>query len=298
MIGNFGEISYQSKKEQQDALGVNAQIENLKSLNLIIDDEKFAFDFLNDISYFRFIKAYSLGLKPKNGNYYDGVTFEQLVELYLFNSNFRQLLFPQIERVEINLRCRVGNLFSEKYGVLSYKDSRLFRDSYYHGLFLKDIEAEIKRNRRAPFIRNFHNNYIDGEVPLYALAEIFSFGTLSKFYKNMLNIDKKEIADMYTIPYPYFESWIESIAYVRNLCAHYGRLCNAKLSKTPRLYQEDIKRGITNHRIFGILICLKHILPENKQWYEFIESVDLLFQKYPHVEKQTMGFSENWKDLL
>ena len=34
------------------------------------------------------IKAYSLNLKPKNGNYVDKVTFEQLVELYLFKIIF------------------------------------------------------------------------------------------------------------------------------------------------------------------------------------------------------------------
>lgn len=32
----------------------------------------------NDVSNFRFIKTYSLGLKPKNGNYYEGMTFNQL----------------------------------------------------------------------------------------------------------------------------------------------------------------------------------------------------------------------------
>lgn len=45
---------------------------------------------------FRLIKAYSLNLKPKNGEYHEGVTFGQIVELYLFNANFRQILFPEI----------------------------------------------------------------------------------------------------------------------------------------------------------------------------------------------------------
>ena len=67
---------------------------------------------LNDISYFRLIKAYSLNLKPRNGNYYTGVTFEHIVELYLLNSNFRQLIFPEIEKVEINVRCRISNFFA------------------------------------------------------------------------------------------------------------------------------------------------------------------------------------------
>lgn len=49
----------------------------------------------------------------------------------------------------------------------------------------------------------------------------------------MKNADKKAVATTFGIGYTYFESWIESIAYVRNICAHYGRLYNAKLSKTP-----------------------------------------------------------------
>lgn len=129
------------RKKHQEAFTVLEQIENLKALNLTIKDEAFAMDFLNDVSYFRFIKAYSLGLKPKNGSYYDGITFEQLVELYLFNA-------------------------------------------------------------------------------------------------------------------------------------------------------------ITNIRIFGVLICLKHILPADRHWIEFIDTIELLFEKYPHVEKNTMGFPTNWMDIL
>ena len=287
-----------STKKQQMALTIMEQIENLKALNLTIEDEDFAVQFLNDVSYFRFIKAYSLGLKPKNGNYYDGVTFEQLVELYLFNANFRQLLFAQIEKVEVNLRCRISNYFSATYGVLGYKDSKNFSNTDYHAAFLLDIQNEINRNKRAPFIKNFQDNYEDGEIPFYALVEIFSFGTLSKFFKNMQNVDKKAIADIYRINYVYLESWVESIAYVRNLCAHYGRLYNAKFTKTPKLYAEDRCLGISNIRVFGVLICLKRLLPDDRHWKEFVDTIQLLFEKYPHVEKSTMGFPENWIEIL
>lgn len=218
------------QKKPQEALSVEEQVKNLKSLNLTIEDETFAINFLNDVSYFRFIKAYSLELKQKNGNYYDGVTFEQLVELYLFNANFRQLLFTQIEKIEVNLRCRISNYFSSTYGIFAYKNSDYFSNPQYHASFLRDIENEINRNKRAPFIKNFQNNYEHSDIPFYALIEIFSFGTLSKFFKNMKNSDKKELSTGYDISYTYFESWIESIAYVRNLCAHYSRLYNAKLT--------------------------------------------------------------------
>lgn len=127
-------------------------------------------NFLNDVSYFRFIKAYSLGFKSKNGPYHDGVTFEQLVELYLFNANFRQLLFAQIEKVEINLRCRILNYFSSMYGVLGYKNSSYFSNTNYHAAFLIDINNEISRNKRAPFIKNFQTNYENGDIPFYAFC--------------------------------------------------------------------------------------------------------------------------------
>ena len=58
-------------KKQQRPLTVPEQIENLKQLNLQVSDEEFAKQFLNYVSYFRFVKAHSLGLKPRNGSYFD-----------------------------------------------------------------------------------------------------------------------------------------------------------------------------------------------------------------------------------
>ncbi len=295
----FKEMIMDSKKmlkEQQLSLTIDEQIENLKSLKMDIPDEKFAREFLNDVSYFRLVKAYSLGMKSKNGNYYPGVTFEQLTELYRFNSNFRALLFPLIERIEINFRCRISNYFCEKYGVLGYKNKDNF--SVYSERFEQDVEREIKRNSRTPFIRNFKENYIDGEIPMYALIEILSFGMISKLYKNMHNFDKKEIALIYGISYPYLESWIESISYVRNICAHYGRLYNITLIKKPKLYKDDIEYGLSNDRMMGILICFKRLLPDDRHWYTFLENLDYLLKKYPHVKKEKMGLHDDWKEIL
>ncbi len=285
-------------KEQQPPLSIKDQIENLYNLGLTIVDENFAYEFLNDVSYFRLIKAYSLGLKAKNGKYYDNITFDSIIQLYKFNSKFRQLLFPLIECIEVNLRCRIANHFSNKYGVLGYEDSDNFANAEYHESFLEEIELEIKRNAKSPFVKNFKTNYVDGKIPFYALVELFSFGTLSKFYKNMKSEDKKAVAMTYGVGYTYFESWIESIAFVRNVCAHYGRLYNAKLPKTPILYTQYTNNGIGNIRIFGVLLCIKHINSNKKQWENFITLLEELIKQYPAVKISTMGFVDNWKDYL
>lgn len=285
-------------KKHQPAITIEEQIDNLKTNGLVVKDEEYAKKILNDISYFRLIKAYSLNLKVKNGKYYEGVTFEKIVELYLFNANFRQILFPEIEKVEINLRCRISNYFSLKYGPLGYLNESNFENSEYHSEFLNEIEDELRRNYKTPFVKNFRDNYEDSKLPLYALIEVFSFGTLSKFYKNMISSDKKEIAKLFGVGYTYLESWLESISYVRNICAHYGRIYNAKLTKTPKLYKEYSEVGIGNNRIFGVLICLRQLLIGDSHWNLFVDEIGMLFDKYEDVDIKTMGFVENWKRML
>ena len=285
-------------KEHQPSMTIEEQIENLRKIGLVIKNEEYAKQILNYISYFRLVKAYSLNLKVKNEKYNENITFEHIVQLYLFNANFRQLLFPQIEKIEVNARCRIANYFADQYGVLGYENSKNFVSEEYHDQFLEDISAELDRNSKAPFVKNFRENYKDGKLPIYALVEVFSFGTLSKFFKNMKNVDKKAVAKSFGVGYTYLESWLESISYVRNICAHYGRLYNAKLSKTPILYKEYNEQGIKNNRIFGVLLCIKHLLKNDVHWILFVQDIETLIEKYEGIDIKTMGFPENWKELL
>ena len=202
-------------KQHALPMTIDEQIENLKSLGLIIENEEYAKKILNDISYFRLIKAYSLGFKPKNGKYEEGVTFEQIVELYLFNANFRQVTFAEIEKIEVNVRCRIANYFAEVYGVLGYMEPQNFVDEEYHRAFMADIEEEVRRN-----------------------------------------------------------------------------------SKTPILYKEYTQAGIGNNRMFGVLLCMKQILKNDKHWNLYVDQIELLIDKYEKVDVKTMGFPDDWKKLL
>ena len=286
-------------KPQQPPMTVDEQIANLISKGLIIEDTSYAHSILSDISYFRLIKAYSLGLKAKNGDYHSNIRFEDIVQLYLFDANLRQHLFIEIEKVEINLRCRISNYFSGKYGVIGYEDVSNFAisDDDFQDFF-SEIQKDISRKKRTPFIANFQDNYQDGKIPLYALVEVMSFGTLSKFYKNMKNEDKKAIALQYGIGYTYFESWLEHLSYARNICAHYSRLYNAKMTKTPRLYKHYTTNGIGNNRVFATFLTLKHILPNDRHWDNFLQTIELLVEKYPSVRLSYIGFPQGWPEIL
>ncbi len=284
-------------KPLSNAFTVKEQIDNLYSLGLSIENEEDAARVLNEISYFRLIKAYSLGLKPKNSNYFENSSFDTIVSLYEFNTAFRQLMFTLIEQIEVNLRCRVGNYFSLKYGVLGYENPENFSDSEYHLQFINDINHEIERNSKSPFVRNYKEHY-GGKIPLYAAVELFSFGTLSKFFKNMKNADKKAIASLYGINYKYLESWLESITYIRNICAHYGRIYNAKFTKRPMMYKQDLEQCIDNSKMFAVLLCISRLIVHDNKWFNTLDQIELLFEKYYVVKLSAIGFPHNWKELL
>ena len=101
---------------------------------------------------------------------------EQIVELYLFNANFRQITFAEIEKIEVNVRCRIANYFAETYGVLGYKEAENFADEEYHKTFIEDIKEEVGRNSKAPFVRNFRDNYEGRKLPIYPLVALHCLG--------------------------------------------------------------------------------------------------------------------------
>ena len=129
------------------------------------------------------------------------------------------------------------------------------------------------------------------------MIEVASFGTLSKMYKNMKNEDKSKIAKVFHTDYHYFESWIENFAYIRNICAHYGRLYGAKLTKSPKLYKEYLKKNISNNTIFATLVNLK-IVSEEENYKNFYHDLIALIARYENIELRHVGFIENWKELL
>ena len=98
------------KKSYQAPIDVNEQIENLISLDLQIEDKDYAKSVLSRVSYYRIVKAYSITLK-ENGKYIEGTTFENIVDLYLFDMELRHILFSLIEHIEVYLRAVITNYF-------------------------------------------------------------------------------------------------------------------------------------------------------------------------------------------
>jgi abortive infection bacteriophage resistance protein len=269
----------------------------LKSRGLIVEDEDFAIRALQRINYYR-LSAYALSLKH-NDQYLQGVTFAQIHALYEFDYRFRNLIMEMTEQVEIAFRTHISYHIAHTYGPLGHLESANYEYLAYHTAFLTELSKEINRSQEI-FIKHHFEKY-EGVIPVWVAVEVLSFGALSKLYANLKNEDKNHIAkSYYQAPAVYLESWLKCLSYVRNICAHYGRMYNRPLTSKPRLHPKAKRLGIRQDRIFAHLYVLKQLISDRNKWNNsFIIRLQSLLAEFEHVvELDCIGFPEDWEKLL
>jgi abortive infection bacteriophage resistance protein len=127
-------------------------------------------------------------------------------------------------------------------------------------------ELEIEEGRaQETFASHFRSKYTaEPHLPIWMAAELLSFGTISKLYKTGLApAIKQRIAAAYGVDAQFLASWIHSLSYVRNVCAHHKRLWNRTLGIKPRFPSRSITWPHLvpdNARLYGTLVVLRHML--------------------------------------
>ncbi|MCU0432064.1 MAG: Abi family protein [Bacteroidia bacterium] len=220
-------------------LPVNDQLLLLQSRGLIIPDTAKAQKYLSNISYYR-LSAYSIAFQnPASASheFKAGVAFDDVLNLYLFDRELRIILFDAIERTEISFRTQLVNQFSINHHAHWFEDSALFANNYHYTKNLQKLDEELARSGEV-FIKHYRNKYtLPARPPAWMSFEVASMGLLSKFYRDLKMCQaKKDIAAHYGLPHPkILESWLLSMSYVRNICAHHARLWNRTLILKPTL---------------------------------------------------------------
>jgi len=185
----------------KQALNISQQIGLLQSRGLIIDDTDETRDILENISYFR-IANY---LRPMESDkqthqFKPGSSFTNVVLLYDFDRELRQLVFSAISRIEIALRTRIIHHFSLSHGPFWFIDGELASDSHLFADNVVTLKRELNRSKE-DFIKE-HIKYDAPDVPpAWKTLEVISFGTLSKMYFNFKDTAiKKDVARCLGLP--------------------------------------------------------------------------------------------------
>lgn len=277
---------------------IEEQIEILRSRGLIIKDNKFAYDTLLHINYYR-LSAYSLTHR-NNDTFDDNATFENIVQLYKFDESLRAILLKYCSIVELSFRTYISYIHSQKYGALGYLNHENFLNQWNHVDFLAKCRQELKYFSNEPFISH-HNKDLNSVFPFWVIIETISFSTLSKLFKNLKNEDKTIISKEYfgTSSREYIESWLKGCVDLRNICAHSGRLYNKKFTSNMIQLSNKVKQIIVrDDEAFAYIYGLFMLLPNNLEKKSMVEDIRQLFEKMNFAQPRYLGMPCDWDNFL
>lgn len=283
------------------------QMQLLQSRGLIIRDSHRAERYLSEISYYR-LSAYYLPFCKTKDNFIEGTTFDQVLDLYLFDRELRLIVFDAIERIEVAIRTQVIYQLSHKYKDSHWQDNAAIFDPPYTNtrtgkttFIYQEIQDIIQKQRTAKhpevFVKHYISNYNNPpNPPCWMCLELLTIGELSKLYTALKNNgDRQLIADFFGLHHKVFTSWLHTLVYVRNICAHHARLWNREFAIKPDVIKKakhhwiDPAFNSNSHRCFYFLSIVKYLLISANPGNHFKERLTVLFEKYPNVPLAYLG---------
>jgi abortive infection bacteriophage resistance protein len=277
--------------------------QSLIERGLEIEDKERFFRYLSHISYYR-LTGYIYPFQTADGahTFKEKTSFDKILNHYLFDKKLRILILDYVERIEISIRTNICNVFALEYGSHWYLNSELFNNSTLHSSMVEKIKKYCKDTNEI-FIRQYYHKYdAPGCPPIWMIIESLTFGDLASIFENLKDNDqKKQIAGIYKCVVPYFESWLKSINFIRNCCAHHSRLWNRKIPLKPMIPSRKKNRFLdnidseTDKRLYGILSCMLYVLNSISPKSKFKERLKSLFAEYPDVNIAYMGFVDDWE---
>ncbi|AZA13098.1 Abi-like protein [Corynebacterium choanae] len=292
-------------------------------------DEPAARQWLKNVSYYR-LSGYWYGYRvlpddvdPKNpqrlDDFIEGTSFTDVVALYEFDRKLRTLVHDGLERIEVALRARIGELLLSK-GELSYRDPLIFRDSFDHTSRLDTAMRRVERaKKRNHAIAHYSTHYDD--YPFWVLADVLDFSDLSQLFDGLFIADQRRISESFgCIVDPgklvskhkksYYSQdplarWCEQLTVVRNTCAHHARLWNRYFTpastnalKTISLLS-SLPKG-QSERLYGTLLIMGFLLrstsPRSTWMHKVIDLIDTAYAPLPMNTIDEMGFPDDWKN--
>ncbi len=232
--------------------------------------------------------------------------FEEVIDRYNFDRHLRLILFDAIERIEIAMRAKMIYHLSLAHGGLWYLNPSLFADTIKHSQHLDDLKSEFNRSQEI-FIKDQRTRYPETDADAWKIIEVASFGTISKLYKNLGHQlpEKATIAkEMGLNMHNELSSWLEAIAYVRNIIAHHSRLWSRNMVKTPVVHLNNPSgvwfsqslQPVQLKKPFLIISCLIYLCNATTPNHQIKAKLLELFNNKPNIPIYKLGFLNNWAE--
>lgn len=275
--------------------------EKLIGRGLNVPDKQQAEHYLTYIGYYRlgaYLKFFQDG--STEPQYKEGATFDDALNLYIFDRELRLVVIDALERIEVASRTVISDTMSLRYGAHWYTDGNLFNSSAEeHQGFVKSIREEIENQRdKCPFLTHYDRTYNSPELPpSWMVAEIMPLGTWSRvFSKPKHQKDYAAIAIKLGHHAVLVQSWLHCLTVLRNFCAHHVCVWNRKFPIRPQPPMVDGAELSDPYRFYAQAAIIQKFLfkisPSSSWPFRLAE----LFNKHPSVPIGEMGFHPRWSE--
>lgn len=243
-------------------------------------------------------------------------SFQNAVDLYVFDKQLRLLTLDALERIEIALRVDISHMLGE-FDRFAYLRSDLF-----HAKFTQEFNAKTGNTAHHEWLSNHgrlinrsREDFVEHNKEKYGLplaiwiaCEVWDFGTMSKLFDGMREPDQDKIAQKYGLRNGRtFATWLRSLNYLRNVCAHHCRLWNRNMVSQPKLpsieeigwvkYFQGSVHG--QARCYMLLVMANHlvgVINPSSGWKQRMQRHLTTFPDLAHLglNLKGMGAIEGW----
>lgn len=274
------------------------QLDLLRQRGLTVGDPVRALRWLQSVSYYR-LSAYLLPFK--DGEQFRPETdFNDVAGLYIFDRKMRLLVLDAIDRIEVAIRTSVTYEIGHVYGAFGHTDPANVAPGFDHSRFMSELLEEEKRAMET-FASHFRQQYAEEpHLPVWMATELLSFGTVSKLYQSLDPKLRQQVAAPYKVDAQFLVSWLHTLTYARNVCAHHKRLWNRDFAIKPRFPSRSLAwphKVPDNGHLYAVLVVLRHMMKVNSPNSKWVERLHALLAAHPTVPQRAMGFPDGWQQL-
>jgi len=294
-------------------------VARLRSRGLSIPEEDRAVRYVRHIGYYR-LSPYTIPfqLRASDHQFVAGASFDDVLDLYVFDRHLRLLVLDGLERIEVAVRAGLTDTLSlGRGGPHWYLDGGLFTRADDHLQLLADLRSACDEQlRRAPepagdqvvfpsALGHYLTHYGQPDLPpSWVMVERLTLGQLTRLLSNLRDRSQRTaLAADLGIKEPLLTSWLRTYVRVRNVCAHHGRLWNVGLGVYPRLPESPDVAWLKDRsvldpdrakRLYPVLVSIQTILSTISPHSSWASRLVTLLEQHPDVPLRGMGMFEGW----
>ncbi|MGX5716798.1 Abi family protein [Arthrobacter sp. MAHUQ-56] len=244
------------------------QLDLLISRGLAINDRATAANFIHRTNYYRlsgYLRPFQKDPGAGDNTFRPGTSLDEVERIYDFDQQLRLLVGSAIAEFEVEFRAVLAYKLAERLSPTGYVLERNYKrlDTYKDCI---DRLDEERRRSKEPFMQHHDTKYGSMDPPIWVVVECASFGLLSKLMSNLREqAYVKQMAASFGLPQDYFNTAVRHLSYIRNICAHHGRLWNRQIVEklaTMKSTSHEVSIRAQNsdtYRIFQTLVLLSYL---------------------------------------